>query len=110
HLIKYNDTLIKINLSRNCDASSINLILNELPTNNTLQRVNLSYTKISNDHVECLQKILRLNFSIKNLILIGNDIDYNGLALLVESLKDNCTLTKLDIRFNNSSYYHKNFV
>ena len=45
----------------------------------------------------CLSELLKVNNSLQELVMYGNDISDDGILLVVDGLQCNNTLTKLDV-------------
>ena len=68
-----------------------------------LQRLDLSYNKISDDGTVLFRNCLNANKTIKTLNLCGNRITDEGVKNLAEAIQENTTLENLDVSSNRIS-------
>ena len=88
--------------------------------NATIQILNISHNRISDDGAEAIDKCLQINRTLKRLDISYNKVSDTGIIKISKSLQMNTTLQMLDISHNNigdngaiaigetiSSYYNK---
>ena len=97
--IQDNDpTLVEANLS-GCDLSTENAraLFVSLRGNAHLHTLNLSNCKLTLAHIAELPLSLGVNFSLRSVNFEGNAINSAGLAMILNSLKDNVGVTEIKL-------------
>jgi Ran GTPase-activating protein (RanGAP) involved in mRNA processing and transport len=103
-----NKTLTKLNLSNT--IIWVSDIAKALKYNNTLLTLDLSYTSIGNitcisfDGGEAIAEAIKINRTLKTLLLNNNGIHSGGIAAIAIALVINQTLTTIDISDNIVGY------
>jgi hypothetical protein len=104
--LEFNKTLTKLNLSHNSVWGAD--IAKALKYNNTLIILDLSYTGIGDigflDGGEAIAEAIKINRTLKTLLLNNNGIHSGGIAAIAIALVINQTLTTIDISDNNVGY------
>ena len=106
-LLNNNNTIIKINLTINYVNSNINHIIllkliNCLKNNKNIQYLQI-YTSINNNDFQLLTDLIKTNNTIKDLIILFSDIEYNFIfdKELLNAILNNNTIKNIYI----NNYY-----
>jgi hypothetical protein len=107
NLIKYNNTIQKLNIS---DLFCINFmpIIEAFEYNKSIINLNLSYNMIDNNHYVCLNNALKINNTLQYLNLRhtnSQEMHFGIWTLCTESLIINTSLLDLDLSHN--SFYNE---
>lgn len=105
-MLEHNTTLEVLDLSGNVSISAhgIKSLTKVLETNTTLASLNLSGTNIKQQACEALGRMLKVNTTLRILVITGDLFHHkfgdNGVKALESGLKHNRSLTKLSIANN----------
>ncbi|CAF4556252.1 unnamed protein product, partial [Didymodactylos carnosus] len=91
---------IKLPAIDNAFEQVTDILANDLKVNNTLIQLHLGGNEISERGGKALAEALKVNNTLTKLGLQGNQISDRGLDALSEALKVNNTLTQLDLGGN----------
>ena len=102
--LKEDDTLKKLDLSfSKINGKEAQIIGKAIKMNQSLQILNLDFNRISNG-VAFISDALKSNNSLQILRISGNNIISEGATKIADAIKMNKTLQELYIRGNNISY------
>lgn len=94
---------IKGVIFENCtfDPEAFQIILENLQHTKNLEHLEFQKTKLTDDNVVLLAKLLADKiFPLRTLNLANNEISQQGIAALVEALKESATFLNLNVAFN----------
>ena len=96
--LKEDNVLLELNISQNSIIRSREKkIVEAIMINKTLQKLNISFTKI---HEGLISDFIKINKSLKELNISNNNITSNGAKEIAIAIKVNATLEKLDLSCN----------
>ena len=101
------NTQLKILKLEYCYQSlnAINIIINALQNDNTIEQLLLIGTKLTNFEVIALANVLKVNTTLKIVDISSNHINHVGSIAIANALKINTTLIKLNMNFNSICDY-----
>ena len=83
------------------DADHLVMCLSEcLKEDDTLQELNMSYNKITNEGAKMIGEAIKVNKTLQKLCINDNSISDDGAAAISDGLKYNNSLQELDISWN----------
>ena len=105
HLLESNKTLRSISLSRNkLTDTDLELLCSSMEdTDNNLETVDLSFNSFTPEAGHTIGRFLSVSRKLKDLKISGNNFGALGIRPILEGLRENYTLKKLDIAFNEIS-------
>jgi Ran GTPase-activating protein (RanGAP) involved in mRNA processing and transport len=82
-------------------SEAIYVIANELASNSTLEKLDLTGNKIRDEGASAIAKALKNNNTLTSLSLRGNKLSDKGIESIAHALLSNTLLTALDLACNN---------
>ena len=102
--LKEDDTLQELNMSYNkITNEGAKMIGEAIKVNKTLQKLDINHNSISDDGAAAISDILKCNSSLQELNVSWNKITNEGAKMIGEAIKVNKTLQKLNINNNRIS-------
>ena len=97
------DTLIELNISRNCiGGGSLEMLATAMKKSQSIKRLDLSHNNLKENAVTSLAALLRSNESrLKEVNLSSNSINDEDVSLLISSLESNDKVQTLDLEHND---------
>ena len=99
--LKDNNTLQEFDLSHKYGSFSVNKIVEILKVNRTLVKLNISYHHLSSDAALTLSDSLIHNNTLQELCIANTKINNCDFMMILNALRLNTTLAKLDVSHNS---------
>jgi len=96
-----NNKITVLDLSGKCfEINTLIKLCNILKYNTSLISLNLSYNEINEEKVKLVTDALKENTTLTKLSLAANHITYGGTKYINDMLKHNATLTSINLSYN----------
>ena len=101
-VIQVNTTLQKLNISNNkISDDAVAAISDCLKFNTSLQELNISHNCITNGGIKLIAQAIQINSTLQNINISKNHMFTEGLLYFMEAVTNNCTLQIVNITHNN---------